>query len=78
MKIIPCGNNETEIRIGEWSIFVSYRTPVAAHDGRRFFETEKKWSRTTNGHIRKWLNGQAGEKKPQSFFDALLKTIGEN
>jgi len=54
-------------------VLFSYRTPVAMSDSAGLcFITEKIWSKTTSGHINKWLEGRPARKEKQEFFDALL------
>lgn len=76
MQLKPVGSNMTEVKHGKYTILYSYETPVAAktEDGE-FFQTDKKFSATTTRHISKWLgkNLQNSMKKPQSFFDGLIK-----
>jgi len=67
------GSNMTEINANGNSVLFSYRTPVAANVGGKFYRTEKSWSVTTSKHISKWLEGAKAELKPQAWFDDLLK-----
>ena len=67
------GSNMTEINASGNSVLFSYRTPVAANVGGKFYRTEKSWSSTTSKHINKWLNGANAEEKPQDWFDSLVK-----
>jgi len=47
------GSNMTEINANGNSVLFSYRTPVAANVGGKFYRTEKSWSVTTSKHISK-------------------------
>ena len=67
------GNNETEIIYKDFHLFFSYDTPVAAYDQSEgvIYVTDKKYSRTTTAHIKKWLsyigyNFNHGEQKTLS------------
>ncbi len=77
MNLIPLGSNMTEVVLGNRSILFSYKTPVALHiEGMGYVVTEKYWSRTTNRHISKFLNGDKPYKKePQEYFDNLGASI---
>ncbi len=56
MKLKPIASNMNELEVGDFTILVSYETPVAYHEaGKGFFRTSKKWSNTTSRHINKWL-----------------------
>lgn len=68
MKLKKIGNNETEITTSEGNLlFFSYDTLVALKIKLNVYVTEKKHSRTTTGHINKWL---------YSLGIARLKTDG--
>lgn len=58
MKINTIGSNQTQLTLGDGTvIFFSYDTPVAAWVfGRGYLRTNKFWSKTTSGHINKWLD----------------------
>jgi len=51
------GMNETEIISKDFHLFYSYDTPVAAYDEEigTIYVTEKKYSRTTTAHVKKWI-----------------------
>jgi len=72
MKVTSLGANKTEISTDRATIFVSYKTPVAAIVNGNAYRTEQKWSVTTSKHITQWLNGRTADSQPQAFFDALL------
>lgn len=73
MKVKTIGSNMTEIETENYRILVSYQTPVAACcRSYVFYKTSQKFSKTTNRHIREWLNGKSAIEKPQEFFDSLL------
>ena len=84
MKLKKIGNNETEITLNDGSqILFSYETPVcvrteAMHCGQmqtRVCFTTEKYSRTTTGHINKWLkdNWDVQMAVPQSEIDNFVK-----
>ena len=88
MKLKKIGNNETEITLNDGSqILFSYETPVcvrteAMHCGQmqtRVCFTTEKYSRTTTGHINKWLMvGPSGDVQmivPQSEIDNFVKGV---
>lgn len=80
MNLTPIKANMTEIKIGKLVVLFSYKTPVACvyyttEHGLEYFQTEKKWSRTTSRHINTWLNGNGAKYKPQEFFDNLLAEV---
>jgi len=77
MKLRKLGNNQTVIETNDFDILISYETPVAAHDKKsgEWYYTSKKWSATTERHIKSWLLPHAhGAQRDQSFFDELLNT----
>lgn len=79
MNLRKIGNNETEIDVANYQILFSYNTPVACVDTRtgNGYKTEKFWSKTTSRHINKWLAlPELSAKKPQEFFDNLIKDRG--
>jgi hypothetical protein len=77
MKLKKVSANQTEIELADGTtVFFSYKTPVAAHiPGQGYFETDKRWSRTTSKHISQFIvrNGGSGKvtERPQSWFDKL-------
>lgn len=77
MKLKPLGSNMNQLNTGKWTVLFSYETPVAALDDRsgKYYQTEEKFSATTSKHINKWLGAKKteAEKKPQSFFNNLVK-----
>lgn len=81
MNLEPMGNNKTELRLNDWMVFFSYKTPVAAIDRRtgKAYRTAKYWSRTTSKHINQYFatlhmpDMYKPEEKPQEFFDGLVK-----
>ena len=70
MKIKRLGTNMTEVHVVDMEgtyprsvrILFSYNTPVACVNKRtgKAHKTAKKHSRTTTGHINKWLVGELG------------------
>jgi hypothetical protein len=73
MKLKPLKANMTELEIGTITILFSYKTPVAYHDGQKFYKTEQHYSRTTLKHITTWLNGAHAVTCPQSQLDQLIQ-----
>jgi hypothetical protein len=56
-----------------YEVAFSYSTPVAMWlAGVGYIETEKKWSRTTSGHIRYFVGYADTKKVPQVLLDGLL------
>lgn len=77
MKVRQIGPNRTEVNTDQYSILVSYQTPVAYLDksGTGFFRTSKKWSVTTSKHINQWLDGAKSQTVDQSVLDGLLEGL---
>ena len=74
MNLKHLGPNQTELSFGDYTILFSYSTPVAYFDRYRgYCRTEKFWSKTTTGHINKWLSGEGVRMVPQDEIDDLLK-----
>lgn len=74
MNLTSLGANRTEVVLNDKvTVLFSYKTPVAACVGGKFYRTGIKWSVTTSKHIGQWLNGANAEFKDQSFFDNLVK-----
>lgn len=73
MKLKPLGSNQTELTLNNGvTVLFSYQTPVAAHiPGRGFVRTEQHYSKTTTGHINKWLAGAKADKVPQETIETL-------
>ena len=80
MKINPIASNMTEATLANGDLVLfSYKTPVAARVGGKFFRTTYKWSMTTSRHINKWLAlysiGKGTDDtmcRPQPFFEGLV------
>lgn len=76
LKLNPIASNMTEVDNGQITVLFSYKTPVAAYVGGKFYRTAQRWSNTTARHISKWLGSQtvvdAAEFRPQAYFDDLL------
>lgn len=80
MNLKPLGANRTEIDLGDGrKVLFSYKTPVAytqlTPEGREYYETETKWSRTTSKHIGQWMPREDSIKKPQEWFDTLIEVV---
>jgi hypothetical protein len=56
--ILNHGANATEIIYTHFHLFFSYQTPVAAFDpdSKTIYVTDKKYTRTTTAHIKKWIS----------------------
>lgn len=74
MKLIPRGNNQTEVEINDdLTVFFSYKTPVAAHvTGKGYLKTDKFWSKTTSRHVNQWIDGPS-TTVPQAELDNLTQ-----
>jgi hypothetical protein len=59
MQIRAIGSNQTEAETSDGTrVLVSYATPVAAYIvGRGYVRSSEHYSKTTTGHINKWLDG---------------------
>lgn len=80
MNLKHLATNKIEIDLGEGrKVLISYETPVAytenTPEGRMYYRTEKKWSKTTSKHINSWLPSLQAIDKPQEFFDNLLSSV---
>lgn len=77
MNLTPYGANQTEVTFGNFKVFFSYKTPVAAYNDLvgEHYRTAKFWSKTTSRHINKWLDGVKAKERPQEFFDTLLNEV---
>ncbi len=77
MKLEILGANRAEVELNnDVRVLFSYSTCVAAIINGQSYRTAYPWSRTTSGHINKWLRkGPSGTKptltKPQEFFNDL-------
>jgi len=60
-------------------VLFSYQTPVACQwtngDVYEYFQTSKKWSKTTSRHINKWLNNNPAKFQDQEYFDNLISEV---
>lgn len=77
MNLKPIASNMTELQVKETlKVLFSYQTPVACKwtngDVYEYFQTSKKWSRTTSRHISKWLDGNFAKFQDQHYFDSLV------
>ncbi len=67
------GANRTLVHIGETQVFFSYNTPVAAFIPERgYVVTTKKYSVTTNRHIREYVGDHSVEFVSPSWLSDLL------
>ena len=67
--------NVTEVDTQEYTILISYSTPVAARqrDTGDEYVTETRWSNTTTRHIRKWCRTDNPVRMPQEWFKEKLQ-----
>lgn len=79
MNLKPLGTNVTEVSLGNVKILFSYQTPVAyeivSGDQSGIYKTDKFWSKTTNRHINKWLNGRMASLVEQKYFDEIVSKV---
>lgn len=79
MTLKPIKSNMSEIKVGNVTVLFSYQTPVACllTNGSvyEYYQTAKKWSRTTSRHISQWLEGNPAMFKDQEYFDNLLSGV---
>lgn len=69
MKVRIIGPNQTEVTVGDVSIFFSYETPVAAHSPKLgWMQDATKYSRTTSRHVNAWLGGVIAAKFSTETF----------
>lgn len=79
MELTQHGSNQTELKLNDWYVFFSYKTPVVAIDrcNDTVYVTEKKWSRTTSRHINNYLKTLVYPEDfklcAQAFLDDLVK-----
>jgi hypothetical protein len=79
IKLRVIGANQTEVVVGEVTLFFSYSTLVAAHapflEGSKFARTEHVHSKTTQKHINAWLGNAKdnahvlGQAQLESMFN---------
>ncbi len=79
MKLNQVTQNQTEIELGDRTVFFSYSTPVAVFvPGQGVKVTEQYHSVTTSKHINQFVQrtgAKTVEKVPQSFLDDLGNRI---
>jgi hypothetical protein len=73
IKANPIGPNQTEVRIGDKTLFFSYQTLVALNNGYKFFRTNERYSVTTSKHINRWLDGANAESIPQADLERMAE-----
>ena len=81
MNLNPIKQNMTEVTVNRsLKVLFSYKTPVACMwangDLYEYFQTKKKWSRTTSRHINQWLDGNPAKFFDQEYFDQLTSQDG--
>ena len=66
-----------EVGNGTITVLVSYATPVAAKGPNLLAHTDRRWSSTTQRHIKKWLASEASaaisvpQDRIQEIYNAL-------
>lgn len=86
VKLNVLGANQTEITVGEITLFFSYNTLVGIYgvSGKlplggvtRFFITEKSHSKTTKRHVNAWLGGAQPAVVSQEELETLAANLGD-
>jgi hypothetical protein len=79
MKLKQLGSNQTLLITNHgYEILYSYETPVAGYSPiLGWFKTSKKYSRTTNKHINKYLNGNKACLLCPTDLEQMGMLIGE-
>lgn len=76
LRLRHLGISQVEVRSDVVTVLFSYDTPVAAYiGGTGYIQTSARWSRTTTGHIKSWLDGRYARMVPQETLDTLLDTL---
>lgn len=78
MELTPIKSNCTELKLNDYIVLFSYKTPVAFFDRQsgEYYKTSKKWSRTTSKHINQWIFDKDAEnvkEVSQDVLDSLIK-----
>lgn len=74
MKIQPVGPNQTQLVIGDLTVFFSYETPVAAQSAKLgWIRDAHKYSKTTSRHVNKWLDGITARELSTETFRAEIE-----
>lgn len=74
MQLNPIAPNQIELRVGNKTVFFSYKTPVVVvFDNGSVYRTNKKWSVTTSKHINKYLEGRKAELVEQAQIEKMAK-----
>lgn len=75
-KIRIHGANQTEVNIGDITLYFSYETCVAFHlAGAGYFVSENVWSRTTAKHISQMTGVSKDRRISKAEFTAKLDYI---
>jgi hypothetical protein len=85
VKILKSGPNQTEVLVGSKILFFSYETLVGlliqgdVRFGFGLYITNQKYSKTTSGHLNKWLASQPSvltvREVPQAELEELAGTF---
>ena len=67
--------NVTEVDTQEYTILISYSTPVAARqkDTGDEYITKTRWSNTTTRHIHDWCQTNNPVRMPQEWLERKLQ-----
>lgn len=76
MKIKGIASNMIEVTSGDLTFLLSYETPVAYNkEGVGFYRTDEFFSKTTSGHINKWLNRASAAKVSQAHVQEVFDRL---
>jgi len=74
--------NLTEVTQGQITLYFSYQTVIAIHDGRKLYLSENVYSKTTGRHINTiavmYGRDRTSPRMPRAEFDSLLDAIFDN
>jgi hypothetical protein len=70
VELEPLAANASIVTVGQVKVLFSYRTPVAFHDGRRWYARENNWGPTTGRHIN--LVARDRERIQGDLFERML------
>jgi hypothetical protein len=74
MKLNQIASNLASVEIGQHTIYFSYETPVAFHDGTRLNVSQNQWTVTTAKHLTKIDGGNKANRLPADEFNERLRT----
>jgi hypothetical protein len=73
VKTRPIGPNQTEVSVGDKTLFFSYETLVALNMNGKFYRTNERYSVTTSKHINRWLSGAKADEVSQAELEKLAE-----